>query len=265
MKPIAALSIVLAFLVFWSRAASADAGNRVVVKYWEKWTGFEKDAMQAVVDDFNRSQDRIFVDYLSISGIAQKTLIATAGGTPPDIAGLWANEVADFDREDALMPLDDLAAGSTVSADRYLPVFWDMVVYKGKLYGVPSTPVTIAFYWNKDLFRARGLDPEKPPSTIAELDEYAQKLTKIESGRITQWVSCRASPSGGRTSGPTSFTASSGTATPKSCSILPRTSRRSRGSRATPSATEWPLFKICPPPSATSRRLKIRSWAAGWR
>jgi len=186
MKRIAALSIVLALLVFWSRAVSADPGDRVVVKYWEKWTGFEKDAMQAVVDDFNRSQDRIFVDYLSISGIAQKTLIATAGGTPPDIAGLWANEVADFAEKSALMPLDDLARGSTVSADRYLPVFWDMGVYKGKLYGVPSTPVTIAFYWNKDLFKAAGLDPEKPPTTIAELDEYAQKLTKIEGGRITQ-------------------------------------------------------------------------------
>jgi ABC-type sugar transport system permease subunit/ABC-type glycerol-3-phosphate transport system substrate-binding protein len=185
-KRIFTLWMVLALLVAWVRAAWADPNGHVVVKYWEKWTGFEKDAMQAVVDDFNRSQDRIFVDYLSISGIAQKTLIATAGGNPPDIAGLWANEVADFAEKNALTPLDQLAAGTMVNAERYIPIFWDMCVYKGKLYGVPSTPVTIAFYWNKDLFRNAGLDPDKPPTTIAELDEYAQKLTKIEGGRISQ-------------------------------------------------------------------------------
>jgi hypothetical protein len=35
------------------------ADGRVVLQYWEKWTGFEGDAIRAVVDDFNASQDRI--------------------------------------------------------------------------------------------------------------------------------------------------------------------------------------------------------------
>src|ERR1022692_4759598 len=41
------------------QAVDGAAGSRVTVDYWEKWSGFEADAMQAVVDDFNRSQDRI--------------------------------------------------------------------------------------------------------------------------------------------------------------------------------------------------------------
>jgi len=62
-----------------------------------------------------------------------------------------------------------------------------MGVYKGRLYGVPSTPATTGLYWNKALFRAAGLDPERPPRTIAELDDYARKLTRTErDGRITQ-------------------------------------------------------------------------------
>src|SRR5437016_372057 len=65
------------------RTSPAD---RVHVVYWEKWTGFEKDAIQTVVDDYNRSQDRIFVDLVSVSVIRQKTLLATAGGNPPDLA-----------------------------------------------------------------------------------------------------------------------------------------------------------------------------------
>ena len=35
-----------------ARAAEPPKG-RVVVSYWEKWTSSERDAMQAVVDDFN--------------------------------------------------------------------------------------------------------------------------------------------------------------------------------------------------------------------
>src|SRR5690348_6230091 len=76
-----------------SRQGRAD---RVTVVYWEKWTGQEGEEMRKVVDAFNRSQDRVFVKYLSISGVDQKTLLATAGGDPPDIAGVWQEQVAQF-------------------------------------------------------------------------------------------------------------------------------------------------------------------------
>src|ERR1017187_9155223 len=41
------------------------ADGRIILQYWEKWTGFEDDAMQAVVDDYNRSQNRVFVNKLT--------------------------------------------------------------------------------------------------------------------------------------------------------------------------------------------------------
>lgn len=173
-----------------STAAPARAGDEparpVRVTYWDKWGGAEKNAMQAVVDDFNSSQSRIFVEFMSISDIVQKTLLATAGGIPPDLAGIWAANVVEFADKGALHPLDELARGTIVNRDRYLPVYWNMGVYKDRLWGVPSTPATTGLYWNKSLFRAAGLDPERPPRTIAELDEYAQKLTKVENGRIAQ-------------------------------------------------------------------------------
>ena len=56
-----ALPILLAALLLplCSCNRKADArteDGRVVVSYWEKWTGFEDDAMQAVVDDFNANR-----------------------------------------------------------------------------------------------------------------------------------------------------------------------------------------------------------------
>jgi maltose-binding protein MalE len=181
--------IVALFVSLFAKSASAESApgsDRVHVKYWDKWTGSEKDAMQAVVDDFNASQSRIFVDFLSVSLVPRKTLTATAGGNPPDLAGLWANEVADFADKEALTPLDDFARGTIVRRERFLPVYWEMCVYEGRLFALPTTPAVIALLWNKEHFRAAGLDPERPPRTIAELDAYAEKLTKVDGARIAQ-------------------------------------------------------------------------------
>jgi multiple sugar transport system substrate-binding protein len=44
-----------------------------------------------------------------------------------------------------------------------------------------------ALFWNKDLFAAAGLDPERPPQTMEELVEVAAKLTlRDEAGELTQ-------------------------------------------------------------------------------
>ena len=79
---------------------------RVHITYWEKWTGAEGEAMQTVVDAFNRSQDRIEVEYLAVSRGDQKTLMATAGGDPPDVAGLQFHNIYSFADNAALTPLD---------------------------------------------------------------------------------------------------------------------------------------------------------------
>ena len=48
----------------------------------------------------------------------------------------------------------------------------------GKTYGIPWQRSTIILYYNKDAYREVGLDPDKPPATWEELEEYARKLTK---------------------------------------------------------------------------------------
>src|SRR5882757_685945 len=178
-------AVLVCLLLFACLAADARADpsdslatGRVRVVYWEKWTGFEKDAMQSVVDDFNRSQDRVFVDLLSVSLIHQKTLLATAGGNPPDLAGLMNDAVVEFADKNALLPLEDFAKGTDVVAERYIPAFWDMCTHKGHLWSVPTTPVMVALHWNKDLFQKAGLDPERPPRTIGEIDAFSRKLTR---------------------------------------------------------------------------------------
>ena len=170
---------------------AAKSDGRVHVAYWEKWTGAEEVALQHTVDAFNRSQNRIFVDRLNIAQIDRKTLLATAGGDPPDVAGLWMYNLPQFSDCDALLPLDDfMRADGTPPAQfmaRYSPVYADACTLRGHVWGLPSTPTSYALHWNKTLFRNAGLDPERPPRTVAELDDFARQLTKRDAdGRLTQ-------------------------------------------------------------------------------
>jgi len=48
----------------------------------------------------------------------------------------------------------------------------------GKLYGMPFNTSAPIMYYNKTMFKAAGLDPEKPPRTYADVLDYAKKLTK---------------------------------------------------------------------------------------
>jgi ABC-type glycerol-3-phosphate transport system substrate-binding protein len=177
-------------LIFGPRSHTPDVQGRVVVQYWEKWTGNEAEQMQQIVDGFNNSVGRekgIYVQYLSMSNITQKTLVATAAGVPPDVAGLWEAQVAQFADLDALQPLDDLAREHGITAGYYKPVYWKGCSFNGRLYALISTPMSMAMLYNKQLFIEHGLDPDKPPRTLAELDEIAQKLDVIvkENGKRT--------------------------------------------------------------------------------
>lgn len=154
--------------------------GRVIVRYWEKWTGFEADAMRAVVDDFNASQDKVFVKMLSVSGVDQKLLLATAGGKPPDVAGVWTHTIHVFAEKGALTPLDAYAKRAGIKRSDYIPAIYDECKHRGYLWALPTTPATIALYWNKALFEQAGLDPDKPPRDLDEFELYVERLTIVE-------------------------------------------------------------------------------------
>ena len=62
-----------------------------------------------------------------------------------------------------------------------------MQYFHGKVWGFVQEYDTTLFAWNKDAFKAAGLNPNQPPRTIAELDADAKKLTKFDaSGHLIQ-------------------------------------------------------------------------------
>ncbi|MBB6429126.1 ABC-type glycerol-3-phosphate transport system substrate-binding protein [Algisphaera agarilytica] len=182
------MRLILTHILFLSCFMTGCSGSdpeytpdgRIIVTYWEKWAGFEGDAIQSVIDDFNVSQDRIFVQRLTVSQIEHKLLLATAGGNPPDLAGLWDRNVATLAEKGALTPLNRRLEQGGIQKQDYLPSLWSLCEHRGFMWALPTTPATTALHWNKAMFREAGLDPEIPPVTLAELDEMAERLTYVE-------------------------------------------------------------------------------------
>jgi len=188
-------------LLFDRPFAPAQYDDVVNVTYWEKWTGFEGEAMQRTIELFNSKHFRnqknqiIHCRYLTTTQVDRKSLLGIAGGNPPDLAGFWSYNTFSFADMGALTPLDDFIQRDHFDTSKYIDVFIQSCQYHDKTWCLPTTPAIVALHWNKDLFHASakeltaaGLDPERAPRTLAELERYAEVLTKRDpaTGKMLQ-------------------------------------------------------------------------------
>ena len=119
-----------------------------------------------------------------------KALTAHKSGTPPVTSVLLSTDMFTLIDEDAIIAFDDLATSAEDKAwiKSFYPAFMANSQTGGKTWGIPFQRSTIVLYWNKELFKEAGLDPNRPPQTWREMLEYAQKLTKHDaSGNVTQY------------------------------------------------------------------------------
>jgi len=119
-----------------------------------------------------------------------KALTAHKAGDPPVTSVLLSVDMFTLIGEDAIVPIDAVATSAEDKAwlKTFFPAFMMNSRTGGKVWGVPFQRSTVVLYWNKGLFKAAGLDPNKPPASWSEMLAYAQKLTKRDaSGNTTQW------------------------------------------------------------------------------
>ena len=119
-----------------------------------------------------------------------KALTAVKSGEPPVSSILLSTDMYTLIDEDAILPFDDHIKTSDDKAwlKTFYPAFMENSQTGGKTWGIPFQRSTIVLYYNKEMFKEAGLDPNRPPATWKEMADYAQKLTKRDaSGKVTQW------------------------------------------------------------------------------
>jgi multiple sugar transport system substrate-binding protein len=139
--------------------------------------GSAANAAQHMVDLWNSKNagDKIEITVIPDNQMVTKLATGVTAGDVPDLVSFDLIFMPDFMKADYLI---DLTA--ELSADpnqaKVAQAFRDLATYNGKLYGTGFTPDVSILLYNKDLFRKAGLDPEKPPQTLAELKDYATKI-----------------------------------------------------------------------------------------
>lgn len=119
-----------------------------------------------------------------------KTLTALKGGEPPHFAVILSTDMYTLIDEEAVVAYEDIVKTDADKAwlKSFIPGFMENSQTGGKTWGIPFQRSTIVLYWNKELFKEAGFDPNKPPANWGELLDYAKKLTKKDAnGNVTQW------------------------------------------------------------------------------
>lgn len=175
-------------------SAPAQGGTaQVTVEWWDSQTGQDEEVTKQMIDTFQQQNPDIKINRTYIAQdqgtqANQKLLTAIAGGAPPDVYKFDRFIVSQFAAQGFLTDITDLASKAGVSQDDYWPFAWEEANYKGKLYALPYDTDTRALWYNKDIFKEAGLDPEKPPQNVQELMDMSDKLTQKGGGdRITRF------------------------------------------------------------------------------
>ncbi len=146
-------------------------------------------AKRAVFEAFSRKHPHIKLERyssISIQGPAAESgiLMAFAGGTAPDVVYVNFRQLRNYVGQGFLRPLDDLVARNPDALSRVQPRVRKVLDVDGRIYSIPWAQYVQALYYRKDLFRAAGLNPNKPPQNWDEFYRDAQALTNQEKG---QW------------------------------------------------------------------------------
>jgi sn-glycerol 3-phosphate transport system substrate-binding protein len=115
-----------------------------------------------------------------------KALAALKSGQPAQLSVMFSIDIYELIEQDAIVAFDDVVETDAEKAwlDSFYPTLMENGRTAGKTWGIPFQRSTIVMYYNKDAFRAAGLDPEKAPATWDELVAAGKKLTKSDG---SQW------------------------------------------------------------------------------
>ncbi|TLS52929.1 ABC transporter substrate-binding protein [Paenibacillus antri] len=155
--------------------------EKVELEFWTHWgSTTRRPIIEKIVSDFNGSQDWITVKhvFLPYGEGWTKALAQIAAGNPPDVIIHEIAKVAQRADKNQVENLSPFLAKDDISG-RFHEYLYEAMKYNGDVYALPFNTDTRFLFYNKKMFAEAGLDPEKPPTTWAEMEEYAKKLDVI--------------------------------------------------------------------------------------
>ncbi len=195
---VATLVIALALALSACQPKEVVPEGPVTIEFWHAMTGKNAENVQKLADQFNASQQKYVVSPVykgSYSDTMNAGIAAFRAKQAPHIIQVYEVGTATMmSAKGAIKPVYQLMKefGQKFDPKIYIPTITSYYsTAKGEMLSLPFNSSTSVMYYNKDAFRAAGLDPEKPPVTWPEFFEIAKKLkaSGMEGGFSTNWIS----------------------------------------------------------------------------
>ena len=162
-------------------AAPAVAETELTMYYPIAVGGKLTEVVDGIVSDFEAANPDIKVNAIysgNYDDTRVRALSALASGDPAQLAVMFSIDAYDLIEQDLVMAFDDISGVDKNWLNSFYPALMANGNIEGKTWGIPFQRSTIVAYYNKDLFRAAGLDPEAPPTTWDEIISMGKTLTK---------------------------------------------------------------------------------------
>ena len=135
-----------------------------------------------LVDEYNKThQNKVALTVIPNDNYLTKVGTAAGSRSLPDILASDVVYTPNYTKQglfqDISAEIKALPYASSVAKSHL-----DVASFQGKTFAVPHKLDSSVLFYNKDLFRRAGLDPEKPPKNFAEVLDYSRKITAVGGG-----------------------------------------------------------------------------------
>jgi len=170
--------------------AAPAAAKKVKIEFMNWWGAQRRPLMDQVITDFMAANPNIEVTNQETPWDNRDQVAATAmaSSTPPAVMMSTRVETYKYAKEGLIIPIDDYVKAAGVDVNKlFYPGEINNQRWNGKLWTMPMPTGggnSSLYIYSKALFKAAGLDPEKPPKTWQELDDVAAKVLKKKGNAI---------------------------------------------------------------------------------
>ncbi|AXT25263.1 MULTISPECIES: ABC transporter substrate-binding protein [Ruegeria] len=172
--------ISLAAVSATALTSAAAAETELTMYYPIAVGGALTEVVDGIVADFEAANPDIKVNAIysgNYDDTRVRALSALASGEPAQLAVMFSIDAYDLIEQDLIVAYEDIDGVNPDWLESFYPALMANGRIEGKTWGIPFQRSTIVAYYNKDQFRAAGLDPEAPPKTWDELISMGKALT----------------------------------------------------------------------------------------
>ncbi len=164
-----------------AKTTAASAGDTgATISFWTRDS--DKDLVEPLVKAYNDThKNQVKLTIIPAEQFVPKFGTAVAGDSAPDVVAIDLIYTPTFSAANQLVDITDKAKALPY-LDKLSPSHMRLSTYKDKIYALPFSAEGSVLIYNKGLFKQAGLDPEKPPTTWAEIQSASKKITALGNG-----------------------------------------------------------------------------------